>query len=430
MTERNVRIHVPALARVEGEGALHLELRGGDIERLELEIYEPPRLFERFLIGRSYAEVPDMVARICGICPVAYQMSAVTALEQAFGLDPGPWVRAMRRVLYCGEWIQSHALHVHLLAAPDFFGCASAVELAREHGDVVRRGLMLQGLGNDLMRLLGGRSVHPVGVRVGGFHHAPAADDAAALARRLRDALPQALDLVDWVASLTLPDDEQDVVHVSVSHPDEYPLHAGRIVSSVGLDIDAGEYPAHFVEHQAPHSTALWSTHGGRPYLVGPLARLNLCADRLPAWLRERLPATPAFPSRNMFHSMLARAVEIAFAIDEAARLLESYRVPDAPFVEVTPRAGEGFGATEAPRGLLWHHYRTGADGRIEHARIVPPTSQNQARIEEDLHASLLAFGLDHDDDALRLHCEKVIRNYDPCISCATHFLTLTTDRG
>jgi coenzyme F420-reducing hydrogenase alpha subunit len=429
MAERSVYIQVPSLARVEGEGALDLVIENDRIERLQLRIYEPPRLFERFLLGRSYEEVPDMVARICGICPVAYQLTAVGAIEDAFGLSPEPWVHHMRRVLYCGEWIQSHALHIHLLAAPDFFGCDSVVELARSHGDVVRRGLMLQGLGNDLMRMLGARSVHPVGVRVGGFHHAPSEAAAAEMHARLRDALPQALELVDWVAGIEVPGDDQDFTQVTVRHDTDYPLHQGRIVSSAGLDIAAGEFEAHFAEQQVEHSTALWCLHQGEPYLVGPLARVNLCLEQLPGWLRERLPPGISWPSRNMFHSMLARAIEIAYALGEAARLLEDYRRPREPWTPVTPREGEGFGATEAPRGLLWHGYRTDGAGLIRHARIVPPTSQNQARVERDLHASLLAFGLDRDDDDLRLHCEKVVRNYDPCISCATHFLTLNTER-
>ena len=430
MAERTVSIDVPTLARVEGEGALHLRIRGQEIEDLRLQIYEPPRLFEKFLEGRSYTEVPDMVARICGICPVAYQISAVNALEAAFGVDPGEWVQAMRRVLYCGEWIQSHCLHIHLLAAPDFFGFANALEMARDFPDEVRRGVTLQGLGNDLMRMLGARSVHPIGVRVGGFHRAPTPDEAATLRGRIEDAIPQAEALVRWTAAIELPRDDQDIVSVAMHHPDEYPLQRGAIIDSEGLAIGPSDYEAHFEEHQEAYSTALFSLHHGRPYLVGPLARINLNRDRLPARAAAALAAAGIdWPSRNMFHSITARAVEVLCALEEAAALLGAYRVPDSPAVDVEPRAGVGFGCSEAPRGLLWHRYEVDAEGHILSARIVPPTSQNQARIEEDLRLSLNAFGLDHADDALRLHCEKVIRNYDPCISCSTHFLRLSTDR-
>jgi len=428
--ERNIPIQVPVLARVEGEGSLELSISDGKIEKLKLHIFEPPRMFEKFLEGREYTEVPDMVARICGICPVAYQMSAVHAIEGIFDINPGPWVRAQRRLLYCGEWIQSHALHIHMLAAPDFLGFGSITEMAGDYPDEVRRGLRLQALGNDIIELLGARSVHPVGVRVGGFHHAPSEKKAAALLDKLREALPEAEALVLWTAGLELPQVEQEFTSVSLRHPEEYPMNEGRLVSSNGLDIGIDEYESHFTEHQEPHSTALHCLLEGKPYLVGPLARMNLNHDRLPEAVRTVVKKTGvAFPSSNMYHSVVARAVEILFAMREAIRVLESCSKPETPGVEVTPRAGTGYGCTEAPRGILWHRYDVDANGLVTHARIVPPTSQNQARIEEDLHGALQAFGLDQPDDALRQRGEMTIRNYDPCISCATHFLDLRVKR-
>ncbi|MGE0113796.1 MAG: Ni/Fe hydrogenase subunit alpha [Steroidobacteraceae bacterium] len=431
MTEqRNIAIHVPVLARVEGEGALHLRIQNGVIEKLALQIYEPPRLFEKFLEGRSYEEVPDMVARICGICPVAYQISAVNALEHAFGIDPGPWVHELRRVLYCGEWIESHCLHIHLLAAPDYFGYESAIQMAQDHPEIVRRGLRLQGLGNELMSLIGARSVHPVGVKVGGFHHAPRPDAVASMLARLRAALPEAEELVRWTAAIAVPDDHQEFVSVALRDMQEYPVNRGRIVTTDGLAINADEYQQHFTEHHVAHSTALYSLYHDRPYLVGPLARLNLNRDQLPDATQQLLHDTGiVWPSANMFNSIVARAVEVHYALMEAIRILQHYALPAAPAIAVTPRAGVGYGWSEAPRGVLWHRYRVDETGRIVEARIVPPTSQNQARIEEDLRLSLQAFGVQHSDEELRLHCEKVIRNYDPCISCATHFLKLRTER-
>ncbi|MEW6331057.1 MAG: Ni/Fe hydrogenase subunit alpha [Pseudomonadota bacterium] len=427
MTEsRHIPVQVPVLARVEGEGALELRVRDGAIEEVRLRIFEPPRLFEKLLEGRDYTEVPDMVARICGICPVAYQMSAVHAIENLFGADPGPWVRAMRRVFYCGEWIQSHSLHIHLLAAPDFLGYASVVEMAGKHASEVRRGLKLQALGNEIIRLLGARSVHPVGARVGGFHRAPKPEEVSALLEKLRAALPEAEGLARWTASFDLPRDEQDFTCVALRHPREYPMNEGRLVSSQGLDIPADQFETRFAERQAPHSTALHCLLDGKPYLVGPLARLNLNLDRLPEPVRELVDGLGIpFPSRNMHHSIVARAIEIVIALREAIRLLESYREPRESWIAIQPRAGNGAGCTEAPRGLLWHRYEIDAHGKVMRARIVPPTSQNQSRIEEDLRQSLQRFGTDRPEEALRRHGEMVIRNYDPCISCATHFLEL-----
>jgi coenzyme F420-reducing hydrogenase alpha subunit len=429
---RDVRIRVPVLARVEGEGALEIRIRDGAIEELQLRIFEPPRLFEKFLEGHGCDDVVDMVARICGICPVAYQVTAVQAFEGLFGTDPGPWVQTMRRVMYCGEWLQSHALHIHLLALPDFLGFDDAVEMARHHPEVVRRGLRLQALGNDIIAALGARSVHPVGLRVGGFHRAPAAEEVDGLRRRLETALPEAEALVAFCAGLDLPDDREREVFTSVAltHPDEYAICEGNIVSGDGHHIHPSDFDDHFREFQVPHSTALHAKLDGRPYLVGPLARVNLNLSQLPAAVRSTLSAQPVrFPSHNVFHSIVARAVEIHGAVLRAAELLEGYREPEAPAVPVHPVEGVAVGASEAPRGLLWHRYEVDARGRVTRARIVPPTSQNQSRIEEDIRLSLQRFGLDRDDEALRRRAETVIRNYDPCISCAAHFLSVRVHR-
>ncbi|CAM4207717.1 nickel-dependent hydrogenase large subunit [Vreelandella rituensis] len=428
--KRTVALHVPVLARVEGEGALHLRIRDGQIEDLHLEIYEPPRLFEKFLEGRSYEELPELVARICGICPVAYQMSAINAVESLSGTDPGPWVQAMRRLMYYGEWIQSHALHIHLLAAPDFFGYDSAITMAKDYPQIVRRGMRLQGLGNALIRLLGARSVHPVGIKVGGFHRAPSMQEATALKVQLEDALQDAQDLVAWVAGIAVPDRDQDVTLLSLEEPGDYPILNGKIASNRGQSFAVSDFEKHIVEHQVAESTALFSLFNDQPYLVGPLARLNLNLDTLPESVRTLAVKTGIdWPSGNMFHSMAARAIEICYGITDAIRILEDYGEPDTASVPVKPPAGVGYGATEAPRGLLWHRYELDEDGLIRNARIVPPTSQNQARIERDLQHSLMAFGLDKPDKELQLHCEQVIRNFDPCISCATHFLRLSTER-
>lgn len=430
MTRKDIRIEVPVLARVEGEGALELNIVDGKLRDVQLRIYEPPRYFEKFLEGRAYAEVTDIVARICGICPVAYQMSAIHAIESIFQVDPGPWVRQMRRLMYTGEWIESHALHIHLLAAPDFLGFNSVVAMAEKYPAEVRRGLKLQSLGNRIIEFIGGRAVHPVSVCTGGFSGAPSTHQVNTLLGELQEGLEDAHALLQWTSVLEFPDDNQDFTSVALQHPDEYPMNEGRIISSQGLDIAISDYQQHFQESHTPHSTALHSHLHGKPYLVGPLARMNLNYAKLPTAVTETIEASPIrFPSRNVFHSMVARAAEIYFALLEAIAILESYQTPVQAHVPITPLAGIGYGCTEAPRGILWHRYELNAEGLVTSATIVPPTSQNQARIEEDLRLSLEKFGLEQEDEALRLHGETVIRNYDPCISCATHFLKLKVHR-
>jgi coenzyme F420-reducing hydrogenase alpha subunit len=424
-------IKVDYLARVEGEGAFKVVVRDGKVESAELRIFEPPRFFEAFLRGRSFAEAPDITARICGICPVAYQMSAVHAMENALGVAVTGPPRALRRLLYCGEWIESHVLHIYMLHAPDFLGYEGAIDMARDHGDIVRRGLALKQAGNEIMALLGGREIHPINVRVGGFYRAPRRRELEPLAERLKWARDAALETVRWVAGFDFPQRERDYVFIALRHGAEYPFNEGRIVSSRGLDIAPSDYDGHFEELHVERSTALQSRlRDGGAYLVGPLARYNLNFDRLSPLAQEAARDAGLDPRcTNPYRSIVVRAVEVLYACDEALRLIEAYEEPERPSIAVEPRAGIGFAATEAPRGLLYHRYQLDADGSIAEARIVPPTSQNQASIEEDLMGLVGGF-LDLPEEALRLRCEQTVRNYDPCISCATHFLRLEIDRG
>ncbi len=419
-----------ALARVEGEGAMYVRIAGDDVEAVELRIYEPPRFFEALLRGRDFTEAPDITARICGICPVAYQLSACAAIEDACGAEVTEPIERLRRLIYCGEWVESHGLHVAMLHAPDFLGYDNAIAMSRDHPGVVERALRVKKAGNAIVELVGGRAIHPVNVRVGGFHRAPTRRELEPLAEQLREARELALEGVRWSATLDFPDHEADYDFVALSQPGEYPIERGRLVSSGGLDLGPAQYDEHFVEEQVPHSNALHSrVRGGGSYLCGPLARYSLCSPSLSALALEAAAEAGLGPvCRNPFQSIVVRSVEILYAFDEALRLIESYEEPDRPAVEVVPRAATGYGWTEAPRGLLYHRYRLDDAGTIQDVKIVPPTSQNQLRIEEDLRA-VVSANVALDDEALRLRCEQAIRNHDPCISCSTHFLKLEVDR-
>jgi coenzyme F420-reducing hydrogenase alpha subunit len=426
------RLAVKSLTRVEGEGALRVRVVDGRVEIAEFNIYEPPRFFEKLLVGREIREVPDMVARICGICPVAYQMSGCHALEKALGIRTTPAIERMRRLLYCGEWIQSHALHVHLLHAPDFLGFESGFTMAATHPALVEGGLRLKAVGSRLLETIGGRAVHPINVAVGGFHRAPSTAALQGLLPDLRWGLNRCLELVAETARFEFPDFQSPAECVALRMADEYPMNDGRIVSSGGLDIEPEEFPRHFSERQVPWSTALHAVRlpGETPYVVGPLARLNLCRDQLPPAARRAADDCGlAFPLTNPFTSIVARCLEMVAAFEEAVAIVESLTADLAPCrIAWEPRDGVGAHATEAPRGLLWHRYEIGGDGLVKAATIVPPTSQNQARIEADLRAMLPPL-LAGDDAAATTACERLIRSYDPCISCATHFLRVEIDR-
>jgi sulfhydrogenase subunit alpha len=422
-------IEVPALARVEGEGALLIRISNGSVQDIEVNIYEPPRFFEGFLRGRSLQEVPDITARICGICPVAYQMSSVQALEQALRLTVSPDVRALRKLLYCSEYIESHALHVYMLQAPDLLGHESVLSLAEVAPEVVKRALRLKKVGNELLGIIGGRSVHPVNACVGGFYSWPDVNRLRDMLPDLRWGLQASLETVHWAAGLPYPDLEVDYEFVALTHPQEYAILEGNIISNTGREISPAEFEVEFIEEQVRHSNALHSrTREGTPYLTGPLARLNLNHDRLSQPAREVCEEIGLhLPLRNPYKSLLARSIELVQVFTDAITLIESFDPEGASRSHFKPQSGEGFGVSEAPRGILYHRYIIDEGGLVRHAKITPPTSQNLARMEADLWI-LAPQVLQLPHAQATLACEHLIRSYDPCISCATHFLTLKVE--
>lgn len=424
-------IKIEAIARVEGEGALNVVIDQGQVASAQLAIYEPPRFFEALLRGRALEEVPDITARICGICPVAYQMSCVHALERALGVEVTPEIRRLRRLLYCGEWMESHGVHMHLLHIPDFFRCHSSIELAKRFPEEVSRGLRLKKIGNQLLEVLGGRAVHPVNVCVGGFYRAPKREELSQLLPELRWGLDAAIEVVRWVAKFEFPDFEQAYDMVALQHDWEYPMNAGRIASTSGLSIAVDDFESHFEECQVPHSTALQSVRipERTPYFVGPLARVNLNRRQLSSAASQLADDVGIrWPCHNPYLSIVARALEVVHAYQEALDIIEDYRHFDPCCATYQPREAEGMAATEAPRGLMFHRFRIDAAGKVVFAKIVPPTSQNQFQIESDLRA-LLPGILNANDQQIAASCERLIRCYDPCISCSTHFLKLKIER-
>ena len=422
-------LQVAALSRVEGEGALHVVVEGGRVAAAQLQIYEPPRFFEAFLQGRSFTEPPDITARICGICPVAYQMSSCLAIEDACGVTVPPEIAELRRLLYCGEWIESHALHIYLLHAPDFLGYDGAIEMAADHRDLVQSALRLKKVGNAIVQVVGGRPIHPVNVRIGGFHRAPGRRELLDLLPDLQWARTTAQQTVDLVAGFDFPDLVGEWELVALAGSGHYPMLGDAVTTTAGQTYSVVEFGDHFREEHVPHSTALHGRWDGGEYAVGPLARYALNRHLLTPGAREAAErAGLADQERNPYRSIIVRAVELLDACEHAIAIIEDYIAPAEPAVEVPPRAGVGHGITEAPRGLLYHRYEIDDAGDIRTARIMPPTAQNQPAIEHDLR-HVVEDNLHLSDADLTARCEQTIRNYDPCISCATHFLDLTVVR-
>lgn len=434
-SNKNKVIKVNYLARVEGEGSLFIRMQADEVKEVKFKIFEPPRFFEAFLRGRSFEEVPDITARICGICPVAYQMSSSQAIESAFGVRIPPYIHTARRLLYCGEWIESHLLHMVMLHAPDFFGLPSVVELSKEFPEMVKKTLLLKKTGNRIVSFLGGREIHPINVKVGGFWHLPPRGEFLKLKEEIKNVLPFIWDILKWVSSFSFPDFENDYEFVSLGEAKQYPILKGKLISNKGLNIPIKEYDNYFKEIDTGYSNALHSYIKARgAYFCGPLARINLNFDKLPTFIRKEVNRLGFnLPCFNPFKSIIARAVEVVYAFYEAINLIEIYlkdtkTITPKPAVRVKPKTSCGWGITEAPRGILYHRYFINNKGLITEAKIVPPTSQNQKMMEEDLRKFVQKY-IKKPQEILRKNCEQAIRNYDPCISCATHFLKLKVVR-
>jgi coenzyme F420-reducing hydrogenase alpha subunit len=422
---------VVGIARVEGEGTLRLRITDGEVHEARLSIFEAPRYFEKLVVGRTPNEVVDIVARICGICPVAYQMGASMAFEHLFEVEIDPHVRALRKLLYWGEWIESHALHVYMLHAPDFLGYESAIAMARDHKPVVEQALRLKRTGNEIMKLVGGRAIHPVSMRVGGFSKTPLRAQVEALREPLTEALALSQATLKLVGAFQAPKFERDPLYVAIKHPIEYGLNEGRIVSSDGIDVPLWGWREAFQEEQHEGTNALHArTTDGRTYMLGPSARVTLNSDQLHPLAQEALKASGLARqiARNPYWAIAARSVELIHASASALDIVNSYQEPARPFTPWTPRSGEAGWGTEAPRGICWHHYDMDEAGRVSAAQIIAPTGQNQGMIERDLaEFAPQVLALPHAEATIRL--EQLIRSYDPCISCATHFLNLEIDR-
>jgi len=418
-------IKVDYLARVEGEGALYIHSENGLVQDVKLKIFEPPRFFEAFLKGRGFGEAPDITARICGICPVAYQMSAVHAIEAAFGFSASPQLKNLRRLLYCGEWIESHVLHVYMLHAPDFLQAQDAIEMTKKNPALLKRGLEMKKIGNEIVRRVGGREIHPINVKVGGFYKWPEKAKLRELLDPLKIALENSYKTLEWLNTFEYPQLERNYTFVSLKDATEYPMNLGNIVSSEGLNISPDDYEKHFEEIHIEHSNALHSIlKGTGEYLVGPMARFHNAFDQLSP-LIKKMASEFHIPRgiSNPFKSILIRCLEVAYAYEEAIRIISEYEeIQDSQSLKI--KAASGCAATEAPRGMLYHRYQIDEKGLIQFSKIVPPTSQNQMTIESDIR-DLVLKNQKLSNEKLQWLCEQGVRNYDPCISCATHFLRI-----
>lgn len=425
----NLNIEVSPLSRVEGHGDLVIDVKNKKVEKLMLRIPESPRFFEAMLVGRNWTEPSHITSRICGICSVAHTFASIKATEAALGIKVNEQILKLRKLIFHHECVQSNTLHVYFLAAPDFFGAGSVVSLVETHPEVVNIALRLKKMANDMVRIIGGRAIHPISTVVGGFTKLPTEEEMYQMRDMLKAAYADLETSLRVLKTLKLPQFERETEYLSITDKKDYALYDGDIKSSDGWIIDGKDYLSKIKEKVVEHSTGKHCWASRDAFMVGALSRFNNNFDKLSdnakTYAEELGLKAPCY---NTFMINIAQFVEIIHCIDDSIKLIDELMVSgldeNKAIVSVKPKAGRGVGVVEAPRGLLIHDYTYDADGKIEKANLIIPTNMNYINVEKDM-AAYLPLIIDKSEDEIRLAMEMLIRAYDPCISCSTHFLNV-----
>ena len=429
MSAVNVNINVHHVTRVEGHGDIVVDVKNGEIKECRFEVVEAPRFFEAFVRGRPYYELSHITSRICGICSIGHATTSLRATEKALGVEPSVQTVLLRKLNFHGEIIDSHVLHTYYLVAPDFLGVGSVIPLVQTHRPVVERALKIKKLAGDLCAMIGGRHTHPCAMAVGGFTHLPSEADLRDMQARLVDARADMDETIALFATLPWPEFERETEYISLKKDDEYAFIDGTIVTTDGFSYPIEDYRKVTNEWCVPFSTAKWTKHNRDSYMVGALARFNNNHDQLHPRAKEAAAKLGMKPiCTNTFLNSAAQAVEMVHSIEDSIEIIDELLTrgiqPEEP-PEVDVKAGEGTGACDVPRGILFHNYVYDENGICVKANCIIPTNQNCANLNADMQA-LLPQVLDKPQEEIRLMMEMLVRAYDPCISCSTHFLTVT----
>jgi len=429
MSAVNVNINVHHVTRVEGHGDIVVDVKNGEIKECRFEVVEAPRFFEAFVRGRPYYELSHITSRICGICSIGHATTSLRATEKALGVEPSVQTVLLRKLNFHGEIIDSHVLHTYYLVAPDFLGVGSVIPLVQTHRPVVERALKIKKLAGDLCAMIGGRHTHPCAMAVGGFTHLPSEADLRDMQARLVDARADMDETIALFATLPWPEFERETEYISLKKDDEYAFIDGTIVTTDGFSYPIEDYRKVTNEWCVPFSTAKWTKHNRDSYMVGALARFNNNHDQLHPRAKEAAAKLGMKPiCTNTFLNSAAQAVEMVHSIEDSIEIIDELLTrgiqPEEP-PEVDVKAGEGTGSCDVPRGILFHNYVYDENGICVKANCIIPTNQNYANLNADMQA-LLPQILDKPQEEIRLMMEMLVRAYDPCISCSTHFLTVT----
>jgi coenzyme F420-reducing hydrogenase alpha subunit len=426
MSTVDVNVNVHHLTRVEGHGNIVVDVKNGELVKCDLEVVEAPRFFEAMLRGRPYYEASHITSRICGICATGHATASLRATENALGVEISEQTELLRKLVFHGEIIDSHVLHVYMLVAPDFFGVGSVLPLASSHPEVVKRALRIKKLSGDLCAMISGRHTHPIAMTVGGFTHLPTINELLAMKERLIAAREDMDETIALLKTLPWPQFERETEYVSLQKEDEYAYIDGVIATTDGFTYELPDYRQVTNEHLLPHSTAKHCKHNRDSYMVGALARFNNNYDQLRPRAKAAAEALGMKPVvTNTFLNSAAQAIEMVHCIDDSIHLIDELvdrGVEEEPLFQFQGKGGEGVGSCDVPRGILFHNYLIDDEGLIQGANCIIPTNQNYANMEADMRA-LVPQILDRPQDEITHMMEMLIRAYDPCISCSTHFL-------
>lgn len=425
MAVQNLDINVHYVTRVEGHGDIVVNLKDGMLQEANFHVVEAPRLFEQFVIGRSWEELAHITCRICGICSVSHTCASLRATEAALGVELSEQTHLLRLLIFNGEMISSHVLHVYFLVAPDLLGVKSVLPLVETHPEVVLRAMRMKKLSYDLCAAIGGRHTHPVAMVPGGFTHVPKEAELLALRKRLIDCREDVRQTVATLKTLSLPSFERETEYISLTHPDRYAFYEGDVKSSDGYVVPPREYRSVVNEYIVPFSTAKHTRWHRDSYAVGALARVNNNFDQLLPLAKEAAAELGfAVPCYNPYLNSVAQVIEIAHCVEDSIALIDQIldRGLRREVPEVRPRAGRGVGVVEAPRGILFHDYEYDEQGKCVRTNCVIPTNQNYGNMCRDMQARVPQI-LDQSKETITLDLEMLVRSYDPCISCSTHLL-------
>ena len=422
----NIEVH--HVTRVEGHGDIVVDTQDGEIKECRFEVVEAPRMFEAFVRGRPYYELSHITSRICGICAVGHATASLHATERALGVEVSEQTVFLRKLMFHGEMIDSHVLHTYYLVAPDFLGVGSVIPLAGSHPAVVERALRIKKLSGDLCAMVGGRHTHPIAMTVGGFTHLPSESQLREMRARFVEAREDIDESIALFGTLPWPKFERDTEYVCLKEDDEYAFIDGRIVSSDGFSYPIEDYRKVTNEYCVPFSTAKWTRHNRDSYMVGALARFNNNYDQLHPRAKvaaAKLGMKPIIT--NTFLNSAAQAVEMVHCVEDSIEIMDELLTrgvkPESP-TPVEVKAGEGAGSCDVPRGILFHNYVYDENGICTSANCIIPTGQNMANLNLDMKA-LVPQIMDRPQDEIRLMLEMLVRAYDPCISCSTHYLNV-----